>query len=96
MTCVAPMSDPKFRLREVLEDAGISQTDFAREAGLAFATINRLCTNATAQVSLETLDSIMAALERRGFKVKPRGEEERAVRLDDLIEREPAKRRGRG
>lgn len=95
MTCFALMPEPRFRLREVLEEAEVSQTDFAREAGLAFATINRLCTNATAQVSLETLDNIMTALERRGFKVKRRGEESRDVRLDDLIERDAAKRRGK-
>jgi transcriptional regulator with XRE-family HTH domain len=79
------MTAPRFRLREVLEEAGISQTDFAREADLSFATINRLCTNATAQVSLETLDRIMTALEKRGHRVS----------LDDLIEREAAKRRGK-
>ena len=57
-----------FRLREVLERAKppISQSDFAREARLSFATVNRLCTNATAQVSLETLDKILEALSRRG------------------------------
>jgi len=39
----------------------------------------------------------MTALERRGFKVKHRpGEEPRDVQLDDLIEREPVKRRGKG
>jgi transcriptional regulator with XRE-family HTH domain len=61
-----------FRLREVLEaaDPPISQSDFAKDARLSFATINRLCTNATAQVSLKTLDKILAALSKRGVKAE--------------------------
>jgi DNA-binding Xre family transcriptional regulator len=51
-----------FRLRELLERRDISQSDFARWSGLSFATINRMCTNATTQVSLETLDKLCAAL----------------------------------
>jgi DNA-binding Xre family transcriptional regulator len=76
----------RFRLRELLDEEGIGQTELAREAELSFATVNRLCTNATAQVSLETLDKIISALERRGLE----------VRMDDIIERTPPKRRGRG
>jgi DNA-binding Xre family transcriptional regulator len=60
----------EFRLRQVLEDAEISQSDFAKEAKLSFATINRLCTNATGQVSLDTLDKIMMALRKRGASSK--------------------------
>jgi DNA-binding Xre family transcriptional regulator len=82
---LAPMT-AKFRLREILEDAGISQSDFAKLADLSFATVNRLCTNATEQVHLQTLDKIMAALERASVRVT----------LDDLIERDAPKRRGRG
>jgi DNA-binding Xre family transcriptional regulator len=52
-----------FRLREVLERKGISQSDLARGSGVSFATINRLCTNATAMVSLETLDKLATTLE---------------------------------
>ena len=52
----------RFRLRELLEEAGVSQSELARRTGLHFATINRLCTNATAQVSLNTLDRIATAL----------------------------------
>lgn len=70
----------RFRLRELLEQAGINQSDFARQAGVSFATINRLCTNATAQVSLETLDKVADAL---------------GVQPGDILEREaPPKRRG--
>ena len=52
----------KFRLRELLEKLDLSQTDLARRAGVSFATINRMCTNATSQVSLETLDRVASAL----------------------------------
>lgn len=76
----------RFRLREVLERAGVSQTEIAREAGISFATVNRLCTNATEQVSLKTLDGLAAALSRvLGRRVEP----------GELIERTPEKRRGR-
>ncbi len=76
----------QFRLRELLEKQGISQSDFARRADLSFATVNRLCTNATSQVSLETLDKIIAALEADGVKTG----------VEDLIVREKGgKRRGR-
>lgn len=69
----------RFRLRELLEERGISQSEFAKQADLSFATVNRLCTNATGQVSLETLDKIAAALD---------------VEIGDLIIRE-TKKRGR-
>jgi transcriptional regulator with XRE-family HTH domain len=68
----------RFRLREILEAAGISQTDIAREADVSFATVNRLCTNATEQVSLRTLANLSGALKRlSGRRVEP----------GDLIER---------
>ncbi len=51
----------QFRLADELGDQ-MSQSELARQAGLAFATVNRLCTNSTAQVSLETLDKISAVL----------------------------------
>lgn len=69
----------RFRLRELLEEEGISQSDLAKLADLSFATVNRLCTNATAQVSLETLHKLLTALESQGVKAT----------LDDIIEREP-------
>ncbi len=52
----------RFRLRQLLEDAGISQTDAARLSGVSYATINRMCTNATRQVSLEVLDALAKML----------------------------------
>ena len=51
----------RFRLADELGEQ-MSQSELARQAGLAFATVNRLCTNSTAQVSLETLDKISAVL----------------------------------
>ncbi len=53
----------RFRLREILEERDISQSELARRAGVSFATVNRICTNATAQVALETLERISAALD---------------------------------
>ena len=55
-----------FRLRELLEAAGLTQSELARQSGVSFATINRLCTNATGQVSLAVLDRLADAL-----KVEP-------------------------
>lgn len=51
-----------FRLKEILEKLGIGQSELARRSGVSFATINRMCTNATSGVLLETLDRLAAAL----------------------------------
>ena len=56
----------RFRLREVLDEAGIGQSELSRSSGVSFATINRMCTNATRQVSLDVLEDLCAAL-----KVEP-------------------------
>lgn len=69
----------RFRLRELLEKAGISQSEASRTSGVSFATINRMCTNATRQVSLDVLDQLAKFL-----KCEP----------GDLLESEP-KRRGK-
>ena len=52
----------RFRLREILEEAGIGQSELSRSSGVSFATINRMCTNATRQVSLDVLEDLCAAL----------------------------------
>ena len=75
----------RFRLREVLEEHGVNQSEFAKLAGLSFATINRISTNATAQVSLATLDKIIVALDSLGIRAD----------LADVIERTPEKGRKR-
>lgn len=67
----------RFRLDEEL-GGQMTQTELARQADVSFATVNRLCTNATAQVSLETLDKISAVL---------------GCEPGDLIERKGRKRR---
>lgn len=51
-----------FRLRELLERLGLSQRELARQAEISYVTVNRLCSNTTAQVSLSTLDKIAGAL----------------------------------
>lgn len=52
----------RFRLKALLEKAGMSQTEAARLSGVSYATINRMCTNATAQVSLDVLDKLSKLL----------------------------------
>jgi transcriptional regulator with XRE-family HTH domain len=84
MTEIA-MSPARFRVRELVEESGLGQSELARRAGISFATVNRLCQNATGQVSLETLDKLAIALgESLGRSIEP----------GELIERE-GKRRGK-
>jgi transcriptional regulator with XRE-family HTH domain len=78
---VYSMSPTRFRLAAILNRAGVTQTELARRTGLSFATINRLCTNATAQVSLETLDKIAIELD---------------VPVGDLFETDRRPKRGKG
>lgn len=81
-----PMSPARFRVRELLEESGLGQSELARRADVSFATVNRLCQNATGQVSLETLDKIATALtEALGRPIEP----------GELIEREGRKPRKR-
>ena len=51
----------RFRLAEELGDR-MAQAELARLAGVAAATVNRMCGNVTAQVSLETLDRLSTVL----------------------------------
>lgn len=68
----------QFRLREVIEAKDTNQSELSRNSGVSFATINRMCTNATRQVSLDIIDSLCAALD---------------VQPGDLFERtQPAKK----
>lgn len=73
----------RFRLQQLLEhhQPPMSQTELAKRAGVSFATVNRLCTNATSQVSLATLDAIAAVL---------------GVEPGELLEREGKRRNTRG
>ena len=71
----------RFRLREFLDEAGIGQSELSRSSGVSFATINRMCTNATRQVSLDVLEDLCAALKIdpgdlivRDRSARPRGD----------------------
>lgn len=55
-----------FRVRELLEWRGMSQSELARQAGVSFPTVNAMCANRTKQVALATLDKIAGVL-----KVEP-------------------------
>ncbi len=61
----------KFRLDELLEEAGLSQRELAARSGVSPTTINRMANNLTGQVSLKTLDSLARALSEPGRKVRP-------------------------
>ena len=65
----------RFRLQEVLDakTPPISQRELAAQSGVSPTTINRMCRNLTAQVSLATLDAISVVL---------------GVEPGDLLERE--------
>lgn len=68
----------RFRVRELLVEAGVSQRQLAELTGLHYVTVNRICVGATTQVSLNTLERIADAL---------------GVEPGDLIGREAPKRR---
>jgi putative transcriptional regulator len=51
-----------FRLRQILKDRGMSQSELSRLSGISFPTINGMCQNRTKAVSLAVLDAIAAAL----------------------------------
>jgi putative transcriptional regulator len=68
----------RFRVHELLGD--LSQRELAKRSGVSPTTINRMCGNLTAQVSLATLDAIAEVL---------------GVEPGELIEREGAKRKRR-
>jgi putative transcriptional regulator len=67
-----------FRLAELLERRGLSQSELARISGVGLRTISRLCHNETATVALNTLDQLATALD---------------VDPGELIVREKARRR---
>ena len=70
----------RFRLREVLEEAGMTQSELSRRSGVSFVTINRMCANHNAQVSLRILDSLSHAL---------------GVEPGELLERDRKRARGK-
>ena len=70
----------RFRLRELLAERGMSQTDLQTRTGLAYSTVNDLFNNKPRRVELETLDVLCEILD---------------CSIGDLLERVPEKKRGR-
>lgn len=71
------MSPARFRLQELINEKGTSQSELSRTSGVSYQTISRMCRNVTGQVSLETLDKLAEALE---------------VDMGELLGREPKRR----
>ena len=72
----------RFRLQELIDLKGTSQSALSRDSGVSFATISRMCRNTSAQVSLDTLGRLARAL---GDDVEP----------GDLVEFAPEARRAK-
>jgi len=52
----------RFRLKEALQEANLTQTDAAQRAGLALATVSRMCRFPARSQTLEILDRLSAVL----------------------------------
>lgn len=52
----------RFRLQELLDAAGISQSELARRSGVSVVTINGMANQRTSRVDLSTLDAISRVL----------------------------------
>ena len=72
----------RFRLQELIDEKGTSQSALSRDSGVSFTTVSRMCRNVTGQVSLETLGRLARAL---GDDVEP----------GDLLEFAPEARRAK-
>lgn len=70
----------RFRLRELLADRGMSQTELQTRSRLAYSTVNDLYNNKPRRVELETLDVLCDVLD---------------CSIADLLERIPDKKRSR-
>lgn len=53
----------RFRLREFLDGASLTQTDAQRLTGLAYSTINEMCNNRTRRIDFDTIDVLCSALD---------------------------------
>ncbi len=53
----------RFRLRELLDERGMSQTELQTRTGLAYSTVNDLYNNKPRRVELETLDVLCDVLD---------------------------------
>jgi putative transcriptional regulator len=70
----------RFRLRELLAERGMSQTDLQLRTGFAYSTVNDLFNNKPRRVELETLDVLCDVLD---------------CSIADVLERVPEKKRAR-
>lgn len=77
MTEVAQMG-ARFRLKELLEEKGMSQSELARRSGVSFPTVNGMVGNRTTRVDLSTLDALSKVL---------------GCEPGDLLERDPRRRK---
>jgi putative transcriptional regulator len=68
----------RFRLRELLIERGLTQTEIHVKTGLAYSTVNELCNNRARRIDLGTIDALCSAL---------------ACQVGDLIEYSPEKKR---
>lgn len=71
----------RFRLRELIESRGLTQTEVQVKTGLAYSTVNEMANNRTRRVDLDTLDALCVALE---------------CQVGDIVEYVPDWKRGRG
>jgi DNA-binding Xre family transcriptional regulator len=58
----APRLPTRFRLRELLDESGLSQRQLAQQAGVSLATVWGMMQNQTATVALRTLDAVSTVL----------------------------------
>jgi DNA-binding Xre family transcriptional regulator len=68
----------ELRIYNRLAHDDMSQSELARQSGVHFVTVNRICRNLTTRVDLETLDRLSAVL---------------GCEPGDLVGREKARRR---
>ena len=71
----------RFRLRELLDERGMSQTELQVRTGFAYSTVNDLFNNKPRRVELETLDVLCEVLN---------------CSIGELLERVPDRKRVRG
>lgn len=70
----------RFRLRELLEERAMTQTELQARTGFAYSTVNDLYNNKPRRVELETLDVLCDVL---------------SCSIGELLERVPDKKRAR-
>ncbi len=52
----------KFRLKELLDEVGMTRYELARRSGISYPTVTGIYHNTTAQVALKTLDALSKIL----------------------------------